>query len=1182
MNNNEITLGVMPPLTGLVSIYGEEISRAAKIACAEINENGGVLGRSLKLVIEDDGSLPESAVAAAEKLVDRHRCVAIIGNLLSNSRIAVAYRVAEPRKIPYLNFSFYEGSILSRYFFHFAALPNQQIDRMIPYMQQKFGPRMFFAGNNYEWPRGSIHAAKLALEGAGGTVVGEEYCPIGVDAETIEQLLDHIEAAAPDVFVPYFAGIDQVNLLTRFTRRGMKQRIAVVMGHYDEIMASTLSAEVRKGFYSSNTYFMSIDTEENRNYLSRLAQLPGVEGVWPQGNGILTNFGEGTHICVKAFAQAANLAGSVDPEALVQALESVSIAAPQGLVQMNAEHHHAKVNTYLTHCEADGRFTIVENFGGIEPALPERYKHQQVNQRATLEEDIRLQARMLEQLSEGVFLTSTQDTTILYANAGAERLFGYSREEMIGMFMARLCDPDASNPNEVVAGIIQTINQRGEWQGEILNISKDDLRFWSYVTASTFTHPVYGEVCLLVQRDITERKRIENDLRENEELLSTSQKMAHIGSWKLDLTNNRLYWSDEVFRIFGCEPLEFPSTYEAFLEFVHPNDRTLVNKAYTESLENDANAYQVEHRVVQKNSGRIRFVYERCLHKRNTQGQVIESIGYIQDITERKQAEVAQRESEEQFRTLFEHASDGIFLMNEIGIVDCNTQGAAMFNLSKDSIIGSTPIELSPIRQPDGRLSAESAQEKIQAAMTGKTQRFEWQSKRSDGSLFDLELTLNRVEIGGKALLLVITRDITDRKKNEVELAAYRAGLEHVVQERTQELNEAKLAAESATLAKSAFLANMSHEIRTPMNAVIGYAEVLKAKSDNLTEAQKEKLDKIGIASEHLLSIVNDVLDISKIEARKLKLERVEFDCGDILDKVSMMIVNRARSKGLNYVVEKDYVSQSFIGDPTRLSQMLLNYLSNAIKFTENGNIALRKKKVEETGHDMLVRFEVEDTGKGISAEEQSRLFTAFEQADNSITRKHGGTGLGLAITKHLAELMDGEVGVTSTPGQGSTFWFTARLSKAQAQAPAPAFDVVEAPSTEMLLKQNHAGKRLLIAEDNEFNRDLVTVMLSETGLVLDFAEDGKLAVEKAQSDSYHLILMDMQMPEMSGIDATKAIRQLPAYVAIPIIAMTGNAFAEDRKACLDAGMNDHLAKPVKMEDLSRTLLQWLEGKSRS
>ncbi len=412
----------------------------------------------------------------------------------------------------------------------------------------------------------------------------------------------------------------------------------------------------------------------------------------------------------------------------------------------------------------------------------------------------------------------------------------------------------------------------------------------------------------------------------------------------------------------------------------------------------------------------------------------------------------------------------------------------------------------------------------------------------------------------------------------EAELERHRQHLEVQVADRTKELQIAVKRAESASIAKSTFLANMSHEIRTPMNAVVGYTELLKARSNNLTDAQMDKLSKISNASEHLLSVINDILDISKIEAGKLQLENVGFVYSDVLDKVGEMIKDRLVTKGLTYEVENNDGLQTFVGDPTRITQMLLNYLGNAIKFTERGCVSLRTKLLKETDHDMLVRFEVEDTGKGLSPEEQSRLFTAFEQADSSITRKHGGSGLGLAITKHLAELMGGEVGVESVPDKGSTFWFTARLGKVRKQSNEADLNNTETNSMEALIKRDHSGKRVLIADDNEVNRDLVGEMLSETGLVLDFAEDGKVALNKAQANSYDLILMDMQMPEMSGVDAAKAIRQLPAYATTPIIAMTGNAFAEDRKACIEAGMNDHLAKPMKPEDLYQILLEWLGG----
>lgn len=275
--NGAIRLGLMAPLTGLVALYGPEISWAGRIACDEINERGGVLGRPLELIIIDDGSLPDTAVPAAVRLIDGYGCKAIIGNLLSNSRIAVSAMVSEPRRIPFLNFSFYEGSISGRYFFHFAALPNQQIDKMIPYMARHFGPKMFFAGSNYEWPRGSIAAAKDALIACGGEVVGEEYLPIG--SENIDGLLSQVSRSGTDVFVPYFAGNDQVNLLTRFTELGLKNRMAVVMGHYDEAMVGHLSEGVRAGFYSSNTYFMSLATPENMAYLRRLAVQPDVTGI---------------------------------------------------------------------------------------------------------------------------------------------------------------------------------------------------------------------------------------------------------------------------------------------------------------------------------------------------------------------------------------------------------------------------------------------------------------------------------------------------------------------------------------------------------------------------------------------------------------------------------------------------------------------------------------------------------------------------------------------------------------------------------------------------------------------------------------------------------------------------------------------------------------------------------------
>ena len=655
MTEGTVKLGLMPPLTGLVGIYGMEIVRAAQIACMEVNENGGVLGRTLELVIEDDGSQPETAVEAADALVNQHHCVAMIGNLLSNSRIAVAYRVAEPHKIPYLNFSFYEGSILSRYFFHFAALPNQQIDRMIPYMREKFGPRMFFAGHNYEWPRGSIDAAKLALLRAGGEVVGEEYFPFGVDAGGIEFLLDTISAAKPDVFVPYFAGADQVHLLTRFTERGLKDRMAVVMGHYDEMMASILPAQVREGFYSSNTYFMSVDSAANRSYLARLAKHAGVSGVWPAGNGILTNFGEGTYVCVKAFAKAANEAGSLDPEALVDALKTVAVTGPQGLVRMDPASHHATVNTYLSRCQADGSFAIVDSFGAIRPVLPERYNHQRISHQATLEDDIRLQARMLEQMSEAVLLVRSSDQAVVYANAGASGLFGYAKDELLEAKLSRLIALSEEG-RDVSADLLLPLAHKGAWQGEVRMVRKDGANIWCSVSMSTFTHPVQGEVWLAVHRDITPLKKLQHELEEQREHLEElvhertanlreAQRIGRIGNWDWDRASGGLVWSQQVFHIFQCDPSTYVPSFEGFMAFVHHDDVDMLTRSIEEGLKRGT--YGVDHRIVLRD-GSVRWVHEAGISKYDAQGEPVGISGTVQDITDRKHEEAAMMLAKEQ------------------------------------------------------------------------------------------------------------------------------------------------------------------------------------------------------------------------------------------------------------------------------------------------------------------------------------------------------------------------------------------------------------------------------------------------------------------------------------------------------------------------------------------------------
>ncbi|MDD2741326.1 MAG: response regulator [Rhodocyclaceae bacterium] len=447
-------------------------------------------------------------------------------------------------------------------------------------------------------------------------------------------------------------------------------------------------------------------------------------------------------------------------------------------------------------------------------------------------------------------------------------------------------------------------------------------------------------------------------------------------------------------------------------------------------------------------------------------------------------------------------------------------------------------------------------------------------SRPDNGLIYiDLRTSLIRDESGQAIAMVGVGTDVTERIQATQELENYKAHLEQLVSERTQELANAKEIAEAANHAKSTFLANMSHEIRTPLNAITGMAHLIRRAG--IGPKQADQLSKLESAAEHLLEIINAVLDISKIEAGKFALEEMPVHIDEIVNTVADMVAERARSKNLNLRIELLNLPANLLGDRTRIQQALLNYATNAVKFTEEGSVNLRASVAEERPDSVLLRFDVTDTGVGIAPETRARLFNAFEQADNSTTRKYGGTGLGLAITRRLAELMGGEAGVSSMLGQGSTFWLTVRLRKGQV-------DVESKPenpgqNSEASLKAWHSGCRILLAEDEPINAEIALALLENTGLQIDLAKHGDEAVKMAAAHDYALILMDMQMPGMGGLEATRLIRQQANHPHTPIIAMTANAFAEDRERCLAAGMDDFLPKPVNPDTLFSMLLHWLK-----
>ena len=507
------------------------------------------------------------------------------------------------------------------------------------------------------------------------------------------------------------------------------------------------------------------------------------------------------------------------------------------------------------------------------------------------------------------------------------------------------------------------------------------------------------------------------------------------------------------------------------------------------------------------------------------------------------------------FLTLFETNTDGIVILDRHGFTDCNPATLEMFHMDKvEDFLKRRPEELGVEDQPCGTPPYLLAERHIQEAVDNGHAFFHWTARRPDGSCFPAEIALHAMTLDGEPVIQAIMRDVSARKEAEAALEAAR--------------DTALAAAEM----KSQFVANVSHEIRTPMNGIMGMTQLLL--SSPLTARQKEYAQTIAQSAEALLGVINDLLDFSKIEAGKLTLENIDFDLPGLLRDVIELHRPRADAKGLALVLETDTGLPGWVkGDPLRVRQILLNLTDNAIKFTQRGEVRVRA----EAQADGRVRISVKDTGIGMSETARGRIFKAFAQADGTVSRKYGGTGLGLSICRQLAELMGGELGVDSAPGQGSTFHLTLPLPAIPAP---PAGAVEDAP-----LVTRFPGVTVLVAEDNPVNQKLIRFMLDNLGVTVKTAEDGRIAYDKLAHESVDLVLMDCQMPEWDGLTATRAIREREARTGgrrLPVVALTANAMMGYAEICRAAGMDDYLTKPIREEELVAALNRQLPGRAVS